>query len=43
MLKTADYICTEEQYSKLILTEHIQKYQSEYYVNIEAVYSYFGF
>ncbi|WP_143883741.1 tetratricopeptide repeat protein [Chryseobacterium binzhouense] len=29
--KKADYQCAEEQYSKLVLTEHIQRYQSEYY------------
>ena len=32
--KKADYQCAEEQYSKLVLSEHIQKYQSEYYVNL---------
>jgi len=30
--KKADYKCAEEQYSKLVLTEQIQRYQSEYYV-----------
>jgi len=32
--KKADYQCAEEQYSKLVLSEHIQKYQSDYYVNL---------
>lgn len=30
--KKADYKCAEEQYSKLALTELIQKYQSDYYL-----------
>ncbi|HEX7870450.1 MAG TPA: tetratricopeptide repeat protein, partial [Chryseobacterium sp.] len=32
--KKADYKCAEEQYSKLVLTEHNQKYQSEYYISL---------
>lgn len=32
--KKADYQCAEGQYSKLVLSEHIQKYQSDYYISL---------